>query len=97
MNTETVQFICQILVTVVINFLTFSFFKNMYGTKYDKKILYFLSYIIIVCLMIFVNKIGNPYLNASYLFFSINVICLLLFESNFKKIWLHNFEVPPVK
>lgn len=93
MNMKLVQFIGQFLVTIVINLLTFLLFKNMYGIKYEKKSFYFLSYVFVVCLMIFVNKIGNPYLNAAYLFFSINLICLILFESNFKKVWLHNLLI----
>lgn len=90
---EILQFTGQFVVTIVINLITFLLFKNMYGTKYEKKSFYFLSYFFIVCLMIFVNKIGNPYLNAAYLYFSINLICLTLFESNFKKVWLHNLLI----
>lgn len=34
--------------------------------------------------------LGNPIINLIYSFISLNIICIILFESNLKKIWVHN-------
>ena len=90
MNTELMSFISQSISTATANLFVFLFYKNLYGCKYKKKRYYILSYLGAVMLMITVNMIGNPIVNLVYSFISANAICLLLFESDLKKVWGHN-------
>lgn len=90
MNTELLSFISQSISTASANLFVFLFCKNLYGCKYKKKRYYILSYWGAVILMITVNMIGNPIVNLVYSFISANAICLLLFESDLKKVWGHN-------
>ncbi len=90
MNTELLSFISQSISTATANLFVFLFYKNIYGCKYKKKGRYVLSYLSAVILMIVINMIGNPIINLIYSFISLNIICFLLFESNFKKVWVHN-------
>ncbi len=71
MNIELVSFIGQCFVTVAMNLMTFLLFNNLYGVRYSKKSVYFISFFITVALMIIINTICNPYLNAVYLFFQL--------------------------
>lgn len=93
MNIELLPFLGQCLVTCTVNLITFLILKNIYGMRYSKKNIYYIGYVISVILMITVNQIGIPFLNAAYSFLSINAVCLLLFESNFKKVWLQNLLI----
>lgn len=93
MNINLIPFIGQCFVTGVINLLTFLLFKNMYGKKKVSRKWYVISYIVSFCLMITINQIDNPYVNVLYLFFSINLICIILFENSIRKIWLHNLLI----
>lgn len=93
MNINLIPFIGQCFVTGVINLLTFLLFKNMYGKKKISRKWYVISYIVSFCLMITINQIDNPYVNVLYLFFSINLICIILFENSIRKIWLHNLLI----
>lgn len=90
MNTEVLSFISQSFSTATANLFVFLFYKNLYGCKYKKKHYYILSYLATIILMIAVNMLGNPIINLVYSFFSANVVCLLLFESDLKKVWAHN-------
>lgn len=90
MNTELLSFISQSISTATANLFIFLFYKNLYGCKYKKKRYYLVGYFITVLLMICVNQIGNPYVNMVYSFISANAVCILLFESQIKKIWLYN-------
>lgn len=90
MNFEIVSFIGQSTIAFTANLLFFLFYKNIYGCKYEKKRYYIVGYFIAVLLMICVNQIGNPYVNMVYSFISANAICMILYESQIKKIWLYN-------
>lgn len=85
MNTGLLSFISQSISTATANLFVFLFYKNLYGCKYKKISYYILSYFGAVILMIIVNMIGNPFLNLAYSFISLNTICFVLFESDFKK------------
>ncbi len=90
MDFKALSVISHIAVVVVVNLLFFLFCRNIYGCKYNKKIYYISGFIISVILMEFVNKIGNPNINMFYSFASEFAVCIILFESNIKKIWFHN-------
>ena len=90
MSTELLSFISQSISTATANLFVFLFCKNIYGSKYNKKRFYILSYFGAVVLMIAVNMIGNPVVNLVYSYISANAVCLILFESDFKKVWAHN-------
>lgn len=93
MNIELLPFLGQCLVTAVINLLTFLLYKNMYGIKYQNKYIYIASYFAATLCMIGVSNVGKPYLNIFYTFISMNLICILLFEVNYRKIWLRNLMI----
>lgn len=93
MNFEIVSFIGQSIIAVTANLLYFLLYKNIYGCKYEKKRYYLIGYLITVLLMICVNQIGNPYVNMVYSFISANAVCIMFFESQIKKIWLHNLLI----
>lgn len=84
MKTEWMSFICQSISTAVMNLFIFLFFKNIYGCKLKKRF-YVLSYWCAVILMIAVNTIGIPFINLTYSFISLNILCILLFQSDVKK------------
>lgn len=89
MNTELTSFLGQCLVSAAINLFAFLFFHKQYGEKYQKKY-YIVSYFAAVLLMIAVSQINEPYVNIVYSYVSINAICLIMYESDFKKTWLYN-------
>lgn len=93
MNFEMISFIGQSIIAFTTNLLIFLFYKNVYGRKYEKKRYYIAGYFITVLLMICVNQIGDPYVNIVYSFISANAVCIILFESKIKKIWLHNLLI----
>lgn len=90
MNTSLISVISQIITTLSAVLFIFLFCKNIYGCKFDKKGIYVIGYFLAAALMIGINQINNPYINGVYSFLSVNLICIILFESNIKKIWLHN-------
>lgn len=90
MNFELISFVGQSIIAATANLLFFLFYKHIYGCKYEKKRYYVLGYIVAVLLMTCVNQIGNPYVNMVYSFISANGVCIILFESQIRKIWLHN-------
>ncbi len=90
MDFKILSVISHITAVAVLNLLLFLLYKNIYGCKYNKKIYYISGFIISVILMEFVNKIGNPNINMFYSFASEFAVCIILFESNIKKIWFHN-------
>lgn len=93
MFVKWIPFIGQCVLAAVINLLTFMFYKNMYGAKKIRKIYFAALYIISVILLVSVNQIGNPYVNSIYLYFSINIICLVFYESDISKVWLNNLLI----
>jgi len=90
MNTKIIPFLSQSAVAGVIYLLVFLILKNTYDIKNNKKALIFPTYIAFIGLMLIINQLDNPYVNVVYLFFSINAVCLFLFETNIKNAWLHN-------
>lgn len=93
MDIETFSFIGQSAVAVVINLLFFMLFKNMYGTRYSRKWIYIVSYIVAVLSMVGVSQLKIQYVNAIYSFISINLICTLLFEPRLEKTWLRSLLI----
>lgn len=85
MNTEIISVISQSISTAVINILFFLFYKNIYGTKYNNKFIYIASYILSVGLMIWINQLENQYINLVYSYLSLNIVCVLLFDTGIKK------------
>lgn len=65
------------------------FFHKQYGEKYQKKY-YIIFYAAAVLIMVMVSEISNPYINMIYSYVSVNVICLIFYESSWKKVWLNN-------
>ncbi len=92
MNTELTSFLGQCLVSAAINLFAFLFFHKQYGERYQKKY-YIISYFAAVLLMIAVGQINEPYVNMVYSYVSINAICLIMYESNRKKVWLYNLLI----
>lgn len=90
MNADLLSFISQSISTVVINVLFFMFFGKIYGTKYNKKYIYIIACVISIVCMIGINQWKNQYINMFYSYFSFNLWCILLYDSNIKRIWLHN-------
>ena len=93
MCVNIIQFVGQTILTIVINLLAFAVFKTMYGAKPYKNIFFIAAYFVSVILMIIINRLGNPYINVIYAYVYLNVICLTLFESDIKKVWLHNLII----
>ena len=90
MDTDVLSFVSQSIVVSAMNLLLFMFYKNIYGCKYEKKSYYVAVYLIADILLLCVNLMKNPYLNMAYTFAASNVICMILFEPNIKKVWLNN-------
>lgn len=65
----------------------------MYGTKYKKKYIYVISFSIATLCMIVISSFEKPYINIFFTFVSINLICILLFETKIEKIWLRNLLI----
>lgn len=89
MNTELTLLLGRCLVSAAINLFTFLFFHKQYGEKYQKKY-YIIFYAAAVLIMVMVSEIGDPYINMIYSYVSVNVICLIFYESSWKKVWLNN-------
>lgn len=92
MNTELTSFLGQCLVSAAINLFAFLFFHKQYGEKYQKKYC-IVSYFAAVLLMIAVSQINEPYVNIVYSYVSINAICLIMYESDWKKVWIYNLLI----
>ena len=90
MDKDVLSFVSQSIVVSAMNLLLFMFYKNIYGCKYEKKSYYVVGYLIADILLLCVNLMKIPYLNMAYSFISFNIICMILFESNIKKVWLNN-------
>ena len=87
---EIIPRIGQCTVAFVIILLTFLFHKNRYKKRKISTFWYILLYLISTISLIAVNQIGNPYVNSIYLYFLINAICFIAYESKISKIWLYN-------
>lgn len=85
-----VSFVSQSISTAAANLFVFLFCKNIFGCKYSRKILYIVAYLAAVLLMICVNQMKNPYVNMIYSLLSANIVCMTMFNAQFKKAWLHN-------
>lgn len=90
MSLSVLSFFSQSMVAASVILLIFLFFKNIYGCKYKKKRYYFIGYFITLVLMVTVNRLELPYINGLFSFTSMNIICVILFETNIKKVWFHN-------
>lgn len=90
MDFKILSVISHITAVAVLNLLLFLLYRNIYGCRYNKKIYYISGFIISVILMECVNRLGNPNINMFYSFASEFAVCIILFESNIKKIWFHN-------
>ncbi len=93
MNADILSFVSQSISTAAANLFVFLFCRKIFGCKYNKKILYIAAYLIAVALMICVNQLKNPYLNMVYSLISVNSVCIIMFECEFKKVWLHNLMI----
>ena len=94
MITETMLLVFQSLCTVVQNLFIFLFLSKVYGCKYERKILYALSFVLTSVLFIVYNRIveiiGIPLLNFLYGFIYIHILCWLLFKRDYKKTFMYN-------
>ena len=92
MNTELLSLLGHCFVSVAINLFAFLIFHKQYGEKYRKKY-YIISFFMAVLLMIAVSQINEPYVNMVYSYVSINAICLIMYESDWKKVWIYNLLI----
>lgn len=90
MNMEVLTLISRGITTSITMLLFFLFYNNIYGAKYSSKLLYLISYLISVILLIGINHLKIVYVNVIYSFISVNIICLLLFKADLKKMLFHN-------
>ena len=90
MNYETIHFFSQSLTTIIINIIVFMFFWNVYHTKYKNKTVYILTFIVWTVVMFWVNSFNIGILNLIFFFVTSELICIILFDTNFKKSWLYN-------
>lgn len=86
---EVILSVSQYIMAALINLFNFWFYKSVYGYKYNKKWVYVLGYFITSVILISVNNLGNPYINAVYSFTSYYIICMIFFESRIEKFWVH--------
>ena len=90
MNVGIISLISQSISTAIVNLLFFLFFKNAYGQKKYKRIIYVGVYFVSTILMLGINQFGILILNASYSYIVFNLICVLLFDAKLKNVWLYN-------
>lgn len=90
MDLSIISFFSQSLSTVILNLIMFLFFRRTYGFKYKNLILYISTFIIACILMIAINQLDIAILNILYGFISFSLICILLFDTTFKKSLLYN-------
>lgn len=80
----------RILLAIVINVATFSFFGKVYKPKYDNKILYIAVFVFSCICMVLINQLNMYLLNFLYAVIGFNVICLILYDIGFKQSILYN-------
>lgn len=90
MNYDILHFFSQHLTTVAINIIVFLFFGNIYHKKYDDKAVYILIFIVWTGVMFWVNSYNIGIVNLVFFFVSAELICICLFNTNFRKSWLYN-------
>lgn len=90
MNYDIMHFFSQHISTVAINLILFLFFGNVYQKKYDKKIIYIAAFIVWTGVMFWVNSYNIGILNVTFFFVTTEILCIGLFNTNFRKSWLYN-------
>jgi len=90
MSVDILSVLSQSVSTVILNLLFFMFFKNAYGSKGYKRIVFIIAFFISAFLMICVNQFGSLLINAAYSYISFNLICVFLYDARLKDIWLYN-------
>lgn len=90
MNYDILHFFSQHLTTVAINIIVFLFFGKIYHKKYDDKAIYILTFIVWTGVMFWVNSYNIGIVNLVFFFVSAELICICLFNTNFRKSWLYN-------
>lgn len=90
MNYDVIHFFSQHITTVVINIIVFLFFGNVYHIRYNSKMPYILTFITWTGFMFWVNSYNIGILNLIFFFVSSELICICLFNTNFRKSWLYN-------
>lgn len=90
MNYDIIHFFSQHITTIAINIIVFMFFGNVYHTKYDNKIIYGLTFVIWTGIMFWINSFNIGIINLTYFIISSEIICILLFNTSFRKSWLNN-------
>lgn len=90
MNYDVVHFFSHRISTIAINFIVFMFFDKVYRKKYDNKAKYILTFIAWTGIMFWVNSYNIGVLNLVFFFVSSELICIRLFNANFRNSWLYN-------
>lgn len=94
MMTDIITPVMQTISTSIMNFLIFSFLYKVYQCKYKNIPLYIISYLITTFIFVAVNRItamtGIAVFNFFYGFFYIHLLCILLFEKDYKKTFMYN-------
>lgn len=80
----------RILLAIVINVATFSFFGKVYKPKYDNKIFYIAAFAFSCICMVLINQLNMYLLNFLYAVIGFNIICLILYDTGFKQSILYN-------
>lgn len=90
MKYDILHFFSQHISTVAINLIVFLFFGHIYHKKFDKKLVYALIFAAWTGIMFWVNSYNIGILNLVFFFISSELICICLFNTNFRKSWLFN-------
>lgn len=90
MNYDILYIFSQHTATIAINIIVFMFFGNVYHAKYDNKVIYILTFVAWTGVMFCVNSYNIGILNLVFFFTSSELICISLFNTNFRKSWLYN-------
>lgn len=90
MNTEILSFLGRCITTTAVYVFVNLLFSNIYDKKYSKRSVYIFGCIIAIAVMVGISGFGNGYLNLAFSFLTINMLCIVLYCSNVKNIWLNN-------
>lgn len=92
MNSEWAAFVFQIINTSVMNLLIFLFMQKIYHLKYKKLYIYIIAYLLTTVIFISVNTLEVPVVNLLFLFIHVNVLSLILFDSDIKNVFMYNLS-----
>ena len=93
MSGKIIEFLLLTVNNLFTNLILLMFFKKIYSPRYKNQSIYVVTLILWTAGAMGISMLAVPFLNMLFTYFSINLVCILLYNCNAKKCWLYNIAI----